>query len=45
MKILQTIAFSVFVLVAADISFDALDKQIQNNNAQQRAWAMEASDD
>lgn len=45
MKILQYLAFSVFVLVAAEISLDALDKEIQNNNAHQRAWAMEAADE
>ena len=45
MKILQYLVFSVFVLVAANGCLDALDKEIQNNNAQQKAWVMEAADE
>lgn len=45
MKILQYLAFSLFVLVAANGCLNALDKEIQNNNAQQRAWAMEAANE
>ena len=45
MKILQYLAFAIFVLVAANGCLDVLDKEIQNNNAQQRAWAMEAADE
>ena len=45
MKILQYLAFSLVVLVTANGCLNALDKEIQNNNAQQRAWAMEAIDE
>ena len=45
MKILQYLAFSVFVLVAANGCLDAMDKEIQNNNAQQRVWAMGAANE
>ena len=45
MKILQYIAFSIFTLVAANGCLNALDKEIQNNNAQQRVWAMEAANE
>jgi len=45
MKLLQYLVFSLVVLVTANGCLNALDKEIQNNNAQQRAWAMEVSDD
>ena len=45
MKILQYLAFSLFTLVAANGCLNALDKETQNNNAQQKIWAMEATDE
>lgn len=45
MKLLQYLVFSLVVLVTANGCLNALDKEIQNNNAQQQDWAMEVSDD
>ncbi len=45
MNILQYLAFAIIVAATTNGCLNALDQEIQNNNAQQRAWAMEVSDD